>query len=102
MLHENMTLDHLMVHDQKVEEARAKRKSKDAKKAISFDGKSSKSRLEIQDKRRFKKRLSNQVPSKFPKARYYRVSNPNPKKVKGTSSPTKNPTCAKFGMGNLG
>ncbi|TMX04496.1 hypothetical protein EJD97_008246 [Solanum chilense] len=38
-----------------VEEARAKQKSKDAKRARSFDGGSSKNRLEIHDKPRFKK-----------------------------------------------
>ena len=61
-----------------MEEQRAKRKSRDAKRARSFDAGSSKGRIEIQDKPRFKKRVSNQVPSKFPRARDYRVSNPKP------------------------
>ena len=68
MLHDNMNISHLMVHAGRVQEARAKRRSRDAKMERSFDGSSSKNRLEIQDKPRFKKWLSNQVPSKFPKA----------------------------------
>ena len=56
--------------------------------ASSIDRGSSKNRLEIQDKPRFKKKVSAQVPLKFPKSRDNRVSNSKPKKVKGTSSPT--------------
>ena len=62
MLHNNMNISHLMVHDQQVEEARAKRKSKKAKRERSLDGGVSKGRLNIQDKPRFKKRVSNEVP----------------------------------------
>ena len=90
MLHDNMNISRLIVHSQQMEEARAKRKSKDAKRARSSDGGSSKSRVEIQNNPRFKKSESNQVPSKFPKAHDDRVSNPEPKKGKG--SPTKKPT----------
>ena len=46
-LHDNINISYLMVHSKHVEEARAKRKSRDAKRAISFDGGSSKERLEI-------------------------------------------------------
>ena len=46
-VHENMPIFRLMVHAQQVKETRAKRKSRDAKRAISFDGGSSKERLEI-------------------------------------------------------
>ena len=52
------------------------RKSRDAKRERSSDGGSSKNRLEIQDKTRFKKRDANQVPSKFPKASGDTVANP--------------------------
>ena len=65
MLHDNMNISHLMVYARKFEEARAKRKSRDAKRARSFDGGSSKNTLEIQEKPKFKKRFSNQVPSEF-------------------------------------
>ena len=52
--------------------------------------------LDIQEKPRFKKRISNQVPSNFPKNSGYRMDNPKPKKGKGTSSPTEKPTCGKY------
>lgn len=51
-----------------MKEARAKTKSRDAKRARSFDSGCSKGSLGIQDKTRLKKRGFNQVPSKFPKA----------------------------------
>ena len=70
-----------MVYERRVEEARDKRKSRDVKRARSFDEGSSMNRLEIQDKPRFKKRVPNQVPSKFPKASGDRVFKPKPKKV---------------------
>ena len=54
MLHDNMNIYLLMVHFKHVEEARSRRKSRDAKRARSFDGGSSKNRLEIQDKPIFK------------------------------------------------
>ena len=47
MIHENMTIYHLMVHVQQVEEIRSKRRSRDPKRARSFDGVSSKSRLKM-------------------------------------------------------
>ena len=47
--------------------------------------------MKIQDKSRFKKRFSNQVPSKFPKACDDRVSKPNSQKGRFTTSPSKNP-----------
>ena len=79
------------------ERARARRKSNDAKREICFDGGSSKNRLEIQDKRRFMKWVSSEVPSKFPKASGDRVCNPKSKKGKGPNSPTEKPTCGKCG-----
>ena len=84
-----------MVHAQPVEKARAKRKSRDAKRARSFDGRSSKGKPYIQNKPTLKKRVFNQVPSKFSKARDDSVSNPKPRKGRDTSSPTKKPTCEK-------
>ena len=55
-------------------------KSRDAKRERYFYGSSSKSRLEIQDKTRFKKTVSNNVPSRFPKTRDDKVSYPKPKR----------------------
>ena len=73
-----LNISRLMVHAQHVEDARAKRKSSDAKRARSFNDGSSRNRLEIQDKPRFKKWVSNNVTSKFSKARDDRVSNHKP------------------------
>ena len=74
-----------MINDKHVKEDRARSTINEAKRATSFDGGSSKNRLEIQDKPRFKKRFSNQVPSKFPRATGDRVFNPKFKKGKGTN-----------------
>ena len=49
MIHDNINISHLMVHDKYIEEARARRKSNDAKTARCFDGGSSKNRLEIHE-----------------------------------------------------
>ena len=102
MIHDNMNICHLMVHAQHVEEAWAKRKCRDSKRARSFHGGSSKSRFEIQHKPRFKKKVSNQVSSKFPKDRGDRVSNPKPKKGKGSRSPTNKQTCGMCGKKHYG
>ena len=61
-----------MMYAKHLEEARARRNSNHAKRERSSDGSSSNNRLEIQDKPRFKKRVPNQVPSKFPKSHNYR------------------------------
>lgn len=98
MLHENINISHIMVH----EEYTARRKSRDAKRSIYFDGGSSKNRLDIHDKPRFKKRLSSQVPSKFPKASGDRVYNPKFKKGKGNNSLTEKPTYGKCGKNHYG
>ena len=49
MLHDKMNISRLMVHALNMEEARDKRKSRDAKRPRSFDGDSSNNGLEIQD-----------------------------------------------------
>ena len=95
MIHDKINIYRLMMHAIRVEETKAKEKSRDSKRARSFDGGSSKNRLEIQDKPRFKKRFSNQVPSKFPRATGDRVFNPKFKKGKGTNSPNEKTTCGK-------
>ena len=78
MLHDNMDLCRLMAHAQQVEESCLRNRNREAKEAKSFVGSSSKSRLEFQDKPKFKKRFSNQVPSNFSKNSNDRVSSPNP------------------------
>ena len=102
MLHDNMNISHLMVHAKNVAEARARRKSRYAKRARSFDGDSSKNWIEIKDKPGFKKRVSSQVPSKFPKASGDRVSNPKFKKGKGSNSPKEKTTCGRCGKKHYG
>ena len=47
MPHKSMNISHLMVYGRRGEEARAKRKSSDDKRARSFDGGSSMNRLDI-------------------------------------------------------
>ena len=63
MLHDNMKIYRLLVHEIRVEKARSKPNSRDAKRPRSFDGGYS-----------FKNWVSNQVPYKFPKASGDRVS----------------------------
>ena len=79
-----------------MEEKRAKRMSTFWKREKSFDGGSSKSRLDIKDKPMFKKRSSNNIPTKFTKAREDRVSIAKSQKGRGTRSQVKKPTCEKF------
>ena len=74
MLHDNMNISSLMVYGRRVEKERTTRKSRNVKRARSFDGVSSKNRLEIQEKPRFKNRVSNHVPYKSPKARDDKVT----------------------------
>ena len=76
MLHENMNISRLIVNSRKVEQARDKPKSREAKSARSFNEGSSKNRFDIQYKPKFKQRVSNQVPSKFPRSSGDRVCNP--------------------------
>ncbi|XP_015077394.1 uncharacterized protein LOC107021279 [Solanum pennellii] len=69
-----MDISHLIVHDQQVEESRLKRKIKDARKAKSYEGVTSKGR----------------------------VSNPNSQKGIGGYSPSKKPTRTKCGKKHVG
>ena len=95
MLYDNMDISHLMVHAQQVEETRLIRKAKDVKRAKSYKGGYFKGRLDIQDKPKFKKMFSNQVPSKFPKSCDDRVSNPQSSKGRGINSLNEKSTCTK-------
>lgn len=55
MLHDNMNISRLIVHDRQVKEARSRRKTRDAKRARSFEGGPSENKIEIQNKPRFKR-----------------------------------------------
>ena len=57
LLHDDVKISRPMVHAKHVEEAWAIRKSGDSKRARSFERGCSKNRLEIQDMRRYKKRV---------------------------------------------
>ena len=59
MLHDNMDISRLMVHAQEVELTRIKRKNKEFKRSKAYKGGTSKDKLEIQDKPRFTKRVTN-------------------------------------------
>ena len=58
-------------------------------------------RLEIQDRPKFKKRVSNNVPSKFPRASGDRVSKPKFNKGKTTNSPNEKQTYGMCGKEHL-
>ena len=96
-----MNISHIIVHAQQVEESRLRRKNREDKRAKSFETGSSKGRLKIQDKSRFKKRFSNQVTSKFPKARDDKLTKPRSEKGNNRNSPNENPTSTKCGKGNF-
>ncbi|TMX05474.1 hypothetical protein EJD97_018752 [Solanum chilense] len=90
------------VHARRVEEAKAKRNSRNSKRARSFDGGSSKNKLEIQDNPRFKKQVYNQVPSMFPKDRDGKGNITRSKKGRSVNSTNEKLTCSKCGNGHLG
>ena len=101
MLHDKMNFFRLMMNARRVEECRDKRKDRDTRKATSFNGGDIKKRLEIQYKPRFKKKFSNQVPSKFPKAPDDRMPKPIAQKGKSGHSPNEKPTYSECGKMDL-
>ena len=60
---------------------------------MSFDGGSSKGRIDIQDKPKFNKILSNQVPSKFPMTCVEKFPKPRFQKGMSGNSTNENLTC---------
>ena len=79
-----------MVNAQQVEETRIKRNNREFKREKFYQGSASNGRLGIQDKPRFKKRVSNQFPSDFHKASKDRVSNTRPKLQRVGIRPSRN------------
>ena len=69
MHHNDMDFSCLIVHAQQVEVSRIKRKNRDSKRASPYDKGTYKVNIEIQDKQKFKKRLSNQVLPNVSKAK---------------------------------
>ena len=86
-----------MVHSQQVEESRLRKSNREAKKSKSFEGSSSTSRLDFQDKPKFKKSFSVQVLSNFSKNRNDRDFSPNPQEGRNVDPPKERPTCGKCG-----
>ena len=62
---------------------------------ITEDGNSFKTRFEVQDKPKFKKRFSIQGPSNAPRVNKRKVSSPKPQEEKGGRSYVEKPLCAK-------
>ncbi|TMW96740.1 hypothetical protein EJD97_006874 [Solanum chilense] len=87
---------------QGVNESIVRRKNIEANKDKSYKDGSSRGRLKIQDKSRFKKSISNQVHSKFPKARDYRISNLRFQNGRGSTSPSNKHTCGECGKKHMG
>ena len=102
MLHNNMDLSRLMIHAQQIEEIRLRKRNRESKREKSFESGSSKSRLDVQDKPKFKKRFSNQVPFNFSKNCNNRGSNPKPQKGRNVDPPKERPTCHKCGKKHVG
>ena len=61
MRHYNMDLSRLMIHAQQLEDCRLRKTNREANKARSFGSNSSKIRLDVQNKPKFKKWFSKQV-----------------------------------------
>ncbi|TMX03309.1 hypothetical protein EJD97_017135 [Solanum chilense] len=102
ILHDNMDISRLMLHAHQVEETRLKRKNKEYKMTKAYEGGISKGRLEIEYNPRFKNRVSNQVPSNFPKNNKDRVSNLKSQKSRSGNSPSDKQTCSKCGKKHWG
>ena len=71
-----MNIGCLMFHAIRVEETTSKREDRNSKRTRSFEGRAINDRVWIQDNHKFKMRLSNEVPSKFPKDREERDPRP--------------------------
>ena len=85
MLSPCVDIYHLMVHAEQIKEKNLKQVGRDLKKTRSEDGNSSKTRFEVQDKQRFKKRFFNQVCSNTPRMKNGKVSTPKPQEWNGNN-----------------
>ncbi|XP_069145520.1 uncharacterized protein [Solanum lycopersicum] len=101
-LHENMDNSMLKVHAQQLEECRLRKKNMEANGVKSFESGCSKSRLDVQNKPKFKKSFSNQVPFNFSKNHNDKGSNPKPQKGRNVNPQKKRPTHGKRGKKNVG
>ena len=97
MLIPSMDISCLMVHAEKIEEQKLKLVGRKLKKVRTEHGNSSRTRFDVQDKPRFKKRFSNQGPPNAPRVNKSKVSTPNPQEGKGSGSYVEKPLCSKCG-----
>ena len=102
MLHDKKDMSRLVVNAQQVEEKRFKRKNRGYKMDKAYVGCTSKVRLEIQDKPKFRERVSNQVPSKFPRTTKDRVYNPKSQNARSEKPLSDKATCSKCGEKHWG
>ena len=97
MLIRSIEISRHMVHAEKIIEQNLKQVCPDLKKVRSEDGNSSKIRFEVQDKQRFKKKFSNQVPPNALRVNKGKVPNLKPLEGKGGGSYDEKPLCVKCG-----
>ncbi|KAH0636267.1 hypothetical protein KY290_036703 [Solanum tuberosum] len=102
MLIPSMNISRLMVHADQIEEQNLKQVSREVKRARTDDGNSSKGKVEVQGKPRFKRRFSNQGSSSTRKVNKERVSTSKPQGCSGDCSYVDRPTCAKCGKNDDG
>ena len=78
MLISNMDISRLIVHAKQIEKQNIKQVCRELKKVRTDDGNSSKTKFEVQDNLRFKKRFSNKVSSCAPRVNNSKVPTPKP------------------------
>ena len=92
-----MHIPYFMVHAKQIEEQKLKQVGRELKKVRTEYENSTKTRFEVQDKPRFKKRFSNQGPSSSPRVNKSKVTIPKPHEGKGGGSYVLMPLCSKCG-----
>ena len=101
MLFPRMNVSPLMVHAEQIEK-NLKKVGKELKKVIVEDGNYSKTRFEVQDKPRFKRRFSNQVSFNVPRINKSKVLTTKPQEGKYGRSNIEKPISAKCDNKHVG
>ena len=86
MLIPSMDISYLMVNAEQIEEKKLNQVGRELKKERTEYGNSSRSKFEMQDKPRYKRRFSNQGPPNAPRVNMSKVSTPKPQEGKGGGS----------------
>ncbi|XP_049349486.1 uncharacterized protein LOC125814080 [Solanum verrucosum] len=102
MLIPSMDISRLMVHAELIEEQNFNQVGRELKRSRADDGKSSKIRIEIQDKPKFKKKFSNQGPPNTAKVNKGKVSTPKPQEARGGGPSVEKPICTNCGRKHEG